>query len=260
MAIIQSKTDLENLRYSCRILMSCFEHTGKLVKGGADCGEINAFAINFMRKYGGEPSFLNYDGYKYGVCISIDNEVAHGIAPFGKKIPDKSIVKLDMGVIYKGMFSDSCITYVVGKVEPKIVEFVNNTKTAMMAGVNVVKAGARLGDIGSAVDSVAKEHGYGNVSALGGHGVGYEVHGAPFVANQGVKGKGERLFENQVICIEPMLTMGKGDVIFDNKKSDGWTVRTRDNSIVAQFEHEVLVTKKGFEILTQIDEKDILPL
>ena len=114
MAIIQKKEDLENLRYSCKILMSCFEHTGKLINAGADCGEINDFAIAFMRKYGGEPSFLNYDGYKYGVCISIDNEVAHGIAPKGKLIPDKSLVKLDMGVNYKGMFSDSCITYIVG--------------------------------------------------------------------------------------------------------------------------------------------------
>lgn len=260
MAIMKTPQDLENLRHSCKILMSTFKWTSKLLKAGADCGDINHFAIDYIRKNGGEPSFLNYNGFKYGVCISINDEVVHGIAPKGKLIPDNSIVKLDMGVIYKGMFSDSARTYIVGKVDEKVEQLVTNTDKALWEGIKEVKNGVRVGDIGFAIDTFAKKHGYGNVYELGGHGVGYAVHEPPFIAHQGQKNKGAKLFENQVICIEPMFTLGSGDVDFDKTKEDGWTVRTSDGSLAAHAEHTILITKKGYEVLTDIPEQDLLPL
>jgi methionyl aminopeptidase len=265
MAIIQSSEDLKKLKYSCLILMSAFHHVSKHIKAGVACGVINDFADKFIRSYGAIPSFLNVDDsgskpYKYAVCISINDEVAHGIAPMDKIIPDNCILTLDMGANYQGLFSDSAMTYIVGEVDERTKKLVEVAKEAMWKGINKVKAGAKLGDIGFAIDSYVQKEGFGNVRVLGGHGVGYSVHEEPFVAHQGMPGKGQRLFENQVICIEPMITNGGHDVFFDDSNDDGWTVRTKDKSWVAQFEHEVLVTKKGFEVLTEFDEKELLPI
>jgi methionyl aminopeptidase len=260
MAIIKNPDELANLRYSCRILMSCFEHVGKMVRAGVSCGDIDDFAIKFIRSYGGEPSFLGYDGFKYAVCSSINDEVAHGISPKSKIIPDNSLVKLDMGVNYKGMFSDSCRSYVVGTIDPKYIQMKDDNLQIILDTIKIVKTGTKLGDIGHNIDSFARAKGYGNVYELGGHGVGREVHEKPFVAHQGKKGTGIRLQENEVICIEPMFTAGKSDVIFDRTSSDGWTVKTKDGSWCAQHEHEILVTKNGSEILTLIKPADVLPI
>lgn len=258
MAIIQSKKDIENLKYSCKILISCINQVKKMTVPGADCGEINDFVANYIAKYNGKPSFLGHRGYKYNICISINDEVVHGLPLPGKKIPDTGLVKLDFGVIYEGMFSDSACTVVLGEVTDPQRRLAAATKEAMWAGINQVKPGVKVGDIGWAVDQSAIASGFGNVYELGGHGVGYGVWEDPFVANQGQKGKGARLFENQAICIEPMLTLGSPDVIFDETKTDGWTVRTADGSWAAHEEHLILVTKKGFEVLTDIPDSELL--
>jgi methionyl aminopeptidase len=265
MAIITDKQELENLRYSCRILMSAFEHAGKMVVAGKSCGEINQFVTEFVRSYGGEPSFLNYGSggmgpFKYAVCISINDEVVHGIAPFDKIIPNNSLVKLDMGVNYKGSFSDSAKTYIVGTVSDEAKKLVEVCEASLQKGMNAVKAGAKVGDIGFAINEYVKQFGFGNVEELGGHGVGRAVHEPPFIPHIGKKGKGSTLMENQVICIEPMLTLGSSEVSFDETKADGWTVRTKDGNLAAHFEHEILITKKGFEILTEISQDQILPI
>jgi methionyl aminopeptidase len=265
MAIITNPEKLKNLKYSCRILMSAFHHAGNMIKAGVSCGDINDFVESFIRSYDAVPSFLNYGSggigpFKYSVCISINDEVVHGIAPKDKIIPDNSLVKLDMGVNYKGMFSDSAKTYIVGKVDDRALKLVEVCEQALYKGINVVKAGAKVGDIGYAINTFVQEHGFGNVEDLGGHGVGIAVHEPPFIPHVGQRGKGPTLMENQVICIEPMLTMGSGDVTYDETRNDGWTVRTADGSLAAHFEHELLITKKGFEILTQISENDILPI
>lgn len=265
MAIITDKQELENLRYSCRILMSAFDHASKLIFAGQSCGEINKFITDFIRSYGGEPSFLNYGNggvgpFKYAVCISINDEVVHGIAPFSKIIPDNSLVKLDMGVNYKGSFSDSAKTYVVGSVSDEALKLVDVCKKSLDEGIKVLKAGAKVGDIGFAINEYVKQFGFGNVEDLGGHGVGRAVHEPPFIPHVGKKGKGSTLMENQVICIEPMLTLGSPIVTFDETTTDGWTVRTKDKSLAVHFEHEILITKKGYEILTEIKPEDILPV
>jgi methionyl aminopeptidase len=260
MSILKNQTDLDNLRFSCRILMSCFHHVKSLIKVGASCGDIDEFATNFIRSYGGEPSFLGYDGFKYAVCSSINDEVAHGISPKTKIIPNNSLVKIDMGVKFKGMFSDSCRTYIVGKPPQEMIDLKERNEIAVEETIKKIKAGTKLGDVGFMIDSYAKKYNYGNVYDLGGHGVGYGVHEKPFVAHQGKKGTGIRLQENQVICIEPMFTSGKSHVSFDRTPEDGWTIKTRDGSWCAQYEQEILIRKDGAEILTQVKVEDILPI
>jgi methionyl aminopeptidase len=265
MAIITDKNELDNLRYSCRILMSAFHHAAAWIKPGMSCGELNKNIDDFMRKYGGIPSFLNYGSgglgpYKYAICLSINDEVVHGIAPYDKIIPENGLIKLDMGVNYKGSFSDSARTYIVGNVSAAAKKLVEVCDQSLLEGINVLKAGAKVGDIGAAIDNYVKQFGFGNVENLGGHGCGRAVHEAPFIPHMGRKGTGARLNENQVICIEPMLTLGSPDVKTDNTAKDGWTIKTVDGSWAAHSEHEILITKKGYEILTQIEDKDILPL
>ena len=137
MSIIKNSEDLANLRHSCRILISCFEHLGGMIRAGISAGELDQFAIAFIRSYDGEPSFLGYQGFKYAICTSINDEVAHGISPITKIIPNNCLVKLDMGVRYKGMISDSCRTYIIGEVDPKYHRLVEVNKEAMMQFITI---------------------------------------------------------------------------------------------------------------------------
>ncbi|NJK70962.1 MAG: type I methionyl aminopeptidase [Thermales bacterium] len=189
--------------------------------------------IDFIRNNNGEPSFLGYQGFGYALCTSINNQVVHGISNQEKIIPNNSLVSLDLGVIYKGMFSDSAKTFIIGEVDKDEKKLVEKTEKALMEGIKVIKAGKKVGDIGAAIDEVAQKNKLGNVLELGGHGVGYAVHEKPFIMNAGRKGNGATLFENQVIAIEPMFTLGTGGVDFDNTKEDGWTVTTSDGSMSA---------------------------
>jgi methionyl aminopeptidase len=259
MAILKNNQDLENLKYSCRILMSCYEHLEDMLRPGISASELDDFAIKFIRSYDAEPSFLGYQGFGYALCTSVNNEVVHGLSNKDKIIPDNSLVSLDLGVVYKGMFSDSAKTFVLGDVPTAAIKLVEKTEMALMEGIKTVKAGKKIGDIGFAINQVAQKNGLGNVLDLGGHGVGYAVHESPFIMNSGRQGVGATLFENQVIAIEPMFTLGSNGVDFDESTSDGWTVRTSDGSLSAHFEHTVLVTKKGHEILTIIEKDQVLP-
>ncbi len=258
MAILKNKTDLENLKHSCLILMSCFHEMSKILKPGISAGELDRFATSFIRSHGGEPSFLGYNGFKYALCTSVDNEVVHGISTDSKIIPNNCLVSLDLGVVYKGMYSDSAKTYIVGEVTQKAQDLVTYTEKSLLEGIKKIKAGSRIGDLGYAINLVAQKHGFGNVMELGGHGVGYAVHEEPWIQHAGTPGKGARLFENQVIAIEPMFTTGSGEVDFDSTNNDGWTVRTKDGSLSAHFEHTILVTKRGCEVLTDIPTSKLL--
>lgn len=256
MSIIKTKEDLENLRYSCKVLMSCHHHIKKILKAGISASKLNDFAIEFGEKYDAKPNFLGYKGFPHSVTVSINDEVVHGFASPEKIIPDNSLVKLDMGFEYKGMHSDAAKTYIVGKVDKEVEEMVEVTKKALWAGISKVKAGVRVGDIGSVIDRVAVDNGYGNVKELTGHGLGYKLHDDPYIPNFGVKGKGVKLFENKLIAIEPMFILG-GDSRIDFDEDDGWTVTTRDGTWSAHEEHDVLVTKDGCEVLTDIKKEDL---
>ncbi len=262
MAILKSKDDLEKLRFSCRITASCLHHLKSLVKQGVSAKILDDFARSFFLKYDAVPSFLNYSGlssrpFQFALCTSINEEIVHGFSSVDKIIPNNSVVGLDLGCNYKGLFSDAAISVIVGKVPDEVNMLVENTKKALWDGIKTVKSGVRVGDIGFAVNRVAKKYKYGNVYELGGHGVGYSVHEDPFIPNQGQKGQGVRLFENQIICIEPMFNLGHDEVDF---MDDGWTVKSKDRSLSAHWEHEVIVTKNGCEVLTHIEKDDILPI
>jgi methionyl aminopeptidase len=256
MAIMKSTQDLEYLRHSSKILRACMYMLEDMLKPGITAYDLDQAAINFIRSHDAEPSFLGYNGFKYALCTSIDNEVVHGVSTKEKIIPQNGLVSLDLGVVYKGLYSDMAMTFIMGEVSEEVTRLVAKTKESMMNAAKAVKAGKRVGDIGFAAGKVAKDAGLGNVLELGGHGVGYAVHEEPFIMHSGIQGKGPRLFENQVIAIEPMLTLGKGDVDFDETNNDGWTVRTLDGSLAAHWEHTVLVTKKGYEILTELERTE----
>jgi methionyl aminopeptidase len=258
MSILKSEQDLERLKHSCLILMSTMKLLSQNLQPGVSAGYLDKIAKEFILSHGGSPSYLGYQGFKYTLCTSINHEVCHGISPDNKIIPDNSLVKLDCGVVYEGMHSDVCVTHVVGQVDQRTQQLVRKTYDTMWAGIGSVKAGARVGDIGAACDFLIRGGGFGNVLDLGGHGVGYEVHDEPFIPHAGRRGYGPRLFENQVITIEPMLTLGGDEVVFDDTRADGWTVRTKDKSWAAQFEHTVLVTKTGSQVLTDIPENQLL--
>lgn len=259
MSFIRSKNDLENLRQSCRILASIFWHLrNTIIKPGLKANVINDFVEDFAKTYHSKPSFKGYKGYPYNLNFSIDHEVTHAFPSHERTVPETGLLKIDIGVQYKGMISDKCETFVIGEVAPEARMLSEVCKEAMNAGIQVVKAGVRLGDIGHAVNELAQKNKLGNVQVLGGHGVGYAMHDDPWIAHYGKPGKGVKLLANQVITIEPMFNLGGDDVIFSEE--DGWTVTTADNSLSAQWEETILVTEKGHEILTKVREQDILPL
>ena len=259
MSIIKNKEDLDNLRHSCRILASCLYHVSKKVVAGVSAGDLNDFAEKFITANGAKPSFKGLYGYPYTLITELNDEVVHGMSPKSKIIPDKSVVSFDCGAIYKGMYSDMCVLLTVGEVSPEIQFLVEKTKEALWAGIKQVKDGKRVGDIGAAVDKVITNNGLGNVLDLGGHGLGYKAHDEPHITHSGKPGTGARLFENMVIAIEPMVTLGSGEVIFEEIAGSGVElVRSADNTWGAHVEHTVLVTKKGYEVLTEISDDLIL--
>ena len=261
MSIIKNQSDLEKLRYSCRILASCLYHVSQMVKPGVSAGELNRFTIDFIKKYDARPAFLGLYGYPYALITELDEEVVHGMSPDDKIIPETCVVSFDCGVNYQGLYSDMCILLTVGDVGPEIKMLVDKTKEALWAGIREVKAGKKTGDIGFAVNKIIKDSGLGNVLDLGGHGLGYKPHDEPHITHAGQRGKGARLFENQVIAIEPMVTLGSGAVDFvPAKGSDLDVVVSRERVASAHVEHTVLVTKKDFEVLTDIPNDKILPI
>lgn len=255
MSVIRSKEDLENLRHSCRILMSCHRHLQTILKPGISAEEIDKFCEEFGKKHGATPAFKTVKDFKYTINFSVDDEITHGLPVKGKVLKDNCLLKIDTGFVYKGMFSDSAQTYIIGQPKTEDIKMSEITKQAMCAGIEQVRAGCTLGDIGNAIDSIAKKYGYGNIRDLGGHGLGYSLHDAPFVPHYGKKGKGLKLFENKIIAIEPMFTLGGNEITV---LKDGWTIKTLDGSHSAQWEADVLVTKNGFEVLTDIKDEDIL--
>ena len=257
---MKNTQDIETLRYSSKILRSCMYMLEDMIRPGMNAAQLDKAAIEYIRSHDAEPSFLGYQGFKYALCTSINNEVVHGVSTDTKIIPENGIVSLDLGVEYKGLFSDMAMTFVMGAIDPHVQMLVDKTKESLYAAIATVKSGCKLGDLGFAAGEVAKKSGFGNVLELGGHGVGYAVHEEPYIMHSGTPGKGQRLFENQVIAIEPMLTAGSGEVQFDESAEDGWTVRTADGSLAAHWEHTVLVTKKGYEVLTDLTREECFSL
>lgn len=244
---IKSEREIELMRKAGEIVGLTHNYLKQFLKPGITTLEIDKLANDFILKQNATPSFKNLYGFPGTICISINEEVVHGI-PSNRKLKDGDIITLDIGACYKGYHGDSAWTYPVGNVNPEILEFLKQTEESLFKGLEVIKAGARVGDIGYAVSEVAEKYNLGVVKELVGHGIGSEVHEDPDVPNYGKKGTGPILKEGMVIAVEPMLNLGTEEIYM---LDDDWTIVTADDLPSAHFEHTVLVTKDGYEILTK---------
>ncbi len=253
---IYSTDEIETLRSGGRRLAQVVAEVAKATKAGVSTFDLNMLAEKLIRDAGDTPSFLGYTPrgatrpFPAALCVSINDEVVHGIPNENKKIiKEGDIVGLDCGIIHKGLITDHAVTVIVGTGDANANKLVSVTEEALMAGIKAARSGARVGDISAAVEKIGTENGYGIVFELGGHGVGHAVHEEPYIPNVGKKGTGPELMPGLVIAIEPMFTEGDARV---RVLADGYTYATKDGSRAAHFEHTILVTKGEAEILTKV--------
>lgn len=250
---VKTKQEIAAMRASGRMLATVLKLLQSRLEPGMSTKDLAVIAAREIEKLGGRPSFLGYQGFPEVICISVNNEVVHGIPRANKIIVDGDIVGLDFGVTYKGMITDSAVSVIAGKPKQKRhIQLLEDTKKALQAGIDSVHDQVRTGDIGWAVEDSLKHpkhRRYGIVRDLVGHGTGHEVHEDPNIPNYGRPHTGPWLSKGMTIAIEPMVTLGT-DRVFIAK--DGWTVMTADSSWSAHFEHTVLVTEIGAEVLTAI--------
>ncbi len=246
MITIKSPREIELLRIAGKIVYETHKYLKPYIKEGIKTKELDKLAEDFIRSKGATPSFKGYEGFPTALCVSINSEVVHGF-PSDRVLKNGDVVSIDIGACYKGYHGDSGWTYKVGEVSEEVNELLKNTEQALYEGLKQVKPGNRIGDVSNAIETYAKEHKLGVVKELCGHGVGTSVHEDPEVPNFGTKNTGPRLKEGMVIAVEPMLTLGRPDVYVH---SNNWTVDTLDGSPSAHFEHTIVVTNDGYEILT----------
>ncbi|MBQ8847018.1 MAG: type I methionyl aminopeptidase [Lachnospiraceae bacterium] len=244
---IKSEREIELMRESGRILSIVHTELAKMIKPGISTLDIDKRCYEVIRDFGCIPSFLNYQGYPASVCVSVNDEVVHGIPNKNRILKDGDLVSLDAGVIYKGYHSDAARTVAVGAVSPEWKRLMDVTKQSFFEGIKYAKPGYRIGDISGAIQDYAESFGYSLVRELVGHGVGRELHEDPQVPNFRTKRKGIRLEPGMTLAIEPMVNMGHYDV---NWLDDGWTVVTADGSPSAHYENTILITDGEPELLT----------
>lgn len=244
---IKTPEEIEFIRGSCVVLSSALAEVIKQVKPGVTGIALNKIAEEFIGDHGGHPSFKGYHGFPAALCISLNDDVVHGI-PTNREFKDGDIISLDGGVFMNGYHGDMAYTVGIGNVKPEVVKLMEVTKQSLFLGIAMAYAGKRTGDIGFAVqDFCERQNPYKCVRELVGHGLGKTLHEDPQVPNYGRKGDGTKLPENCVIAIEPMVNLGKKDVY---TKSDNWTIATQDGLASAHFEHTVLVKPNQAVILT----------
>ena len=243
---IRSDREISLLRQAGHIVFLTHQHLKPFIKAGITTKELDRIAEEFIISKGATPSCKGYEGYPATLCISINEEVVHGI-PSNKKLQNGDIVSIDVCACYKGYHGDSAWTYAVGEISDSKKRLLEYTEKALYEGIKQIKPGNRIGDISSAIEEYATDHNLGVVKELVGHGVGNKLHEEPDVPNYGKKGSGPLLKEGMVIAVEPMLNLGSPDIYM---LEDGWTIVTDDDSPSAHFEHTVVVTRDGYEILT----------
>ena len=254
----KSRAEIERMRRAGRLVAEVLALVESELRPGVTTAHLDALAERHIRAEGGVPSFKGYmGGGRYGrgseafpasLCISIDDEVVHGI-PGEREIRAGSVVSVDAGAIVDGWHGDAARTFIVGDVPAEVRELIDTTRLAMMAGIAAARPGAHVGDISAAVEDIATPGGYGIVRSYVGHGIGTDMHQDPQVPNFRGGGQGLALGPGICLAIEPMLTLGRADVM---TRPDGWTVVTRDGSIAAHFEHTIAITESGPEILTRV--------
>lgn len=246
MIILKSKDEIERIRESGRLAARTLDMAGEHLKAGLSTGQLDKLIHDFIRDHGAIPATLGYKGYPASSCISINEVVVHGI-PGARVINDGDLVKIDVTTILGGYYGDTARTFCVGEVPVEARRLSEATEKAMYLGLGEIKSGARLGDIGAAIQEFIEPQGFSVVRDFVGHGVGRDFHEEPSVAHFGRRGSGLRLKTGMVITVEPMINQGVYNIKI---LKDGWTAVTADNKLSAQFEHTVAVTPDGCDILT----------
>lgn len=247
MISIKSEREIELLRIAGKIVGDTHNYLKQFIKPGITTKKLNNLAYDYILSKGATPSFLNYEGYPASICTSVNEEVVHGI-PSNYKLKEGDIISIDIGACYKGYHGDSAWTYEVGNISQEKKDLMKYTEEALFKGLEQVKEGKRIGDIGNAIETLANKYHLGVVKELVGHGVGNNIHEQPDVPNYGKANTGPLLKAGMVIAVEPMLNLGTADIFL---LDDEWTVVTADDKPSAHFEHTVLITKDGYEILTK---------
>ena len=248
MIIKKNEDEIENIRKACQIAAKVLHSAGKEAKPGMTTKELDSFIDTELVKNGAKAAFKGYRGYRHASCLSVNNEVVHGI-PSDRQLSDGDIIGIDVGAIYNGFYGDTAKTFPVGKVSKSAKKLLQTTEECLEKGIKAVRNGKRIGDLSHVIEEHATSHGYSVVKDLFGHGVGKQLHEDPLIPNFGKPGQGPKIESGMTFAIEPMLNIGKSDI---ETLDDGWTVVTADGSLSAHFEHTILVKNDSVEVLTKI--------
>lgn len=244
---VKSEREIALMRESCRLLAIVHKELEEKLHPGMTTLDIDTLGEKIIRQLGCVPNFKNYNGYPASICVSVNDEVVHGIPSKHRIINEGDIVSLDAGLIYKGYHSDAARTHGVGEISPEARKLIDVTRESFFAGIKMAKAGNHLHDISNAIDAFVRPYGYGIVRELTGHGIGTSLHEDPMIPNFAQRRRGVKLQPGMTLAIEPMINMGKPDVVW---LEDDWTVVTMDGSLSAHYENTVLITDGEPEILT----------
>lgn len=244
---IKSSREIELMRESCRLLSIVHKEMEEAIRPGMSTMEIDILGEKTIRKLGCIPNFKNYNGYPASICVSVNDEVVHGIPSKQRILQEGDIVSLDAGLIYKGYHSDAARTHAVGEISPEAKKLIEVTRQSFFEGIKMAKAGNYLHDISNAIDAYVSQFGYGIVRELVGHGIGTKLHEDPQIPNFAQMRRGPKLRAGMTLAIEPMINMGRADVEW---LDDDWTVVTEDGSLSAHYENTILITEDEPEILT----------
>lgn len=251
MIIVKTPDQIQKMRLAGRITGEALLVARDMIRAGVTTGQIDDKIRHYIEKCGARPSFLGYGGFPGSACVSINDEVIHGIPSHNRVLQEGDIVKVDVGAFIHGYHGDSANTFPVGKVSPEALRLIEVTRRSFELGAEAAgKEGARIGDIGAAIDAYVRENGFATVRKYVGHGVGTDLHEDPNVPNFGTAGRGARICKGMTIAIEPMVNAGTWDVI---ERPDRWTVVTKDGSLSAHYEHTVAITENGVELLTKVE-------
>lgn len=248
MMTLKSKEEIEKMRRACRVVADALLTVRDAIEAGVTTLDLDRIAEEFIVSQGCKPAFKGYLGFKHTLCVSINEEVVHGIPSKKRVLKAGDIVGIDCGAIYQGYFGDSARTYPVGAVAPQASQLMNATEGSLLQGIQEMRPNHRLYDIGAAIQEHAEAQGFSIVKEYVGHGIGTALHEEPQVPNYGVRGTGMRLKEGMVFAIEPMVNVGGPETLL---LSDGWTVVTKDGSLSAHFEDTIAILDKGPEVLTR---------
>ena len=244
---IKSEREIELMRESCRLLAIVHKEMEEAIRPGMSTKDIDILGDSLIRKLGCIPNFKNYNGYPASICVSVNDEVVHGIPHKNRILQEGDIVSLDAGLIYQGYHSDAARTHAVGEISKEARQLIDVTRQSFFEGIKYAKAGNHLHDISAAIQAYAESYGYGVVRELTGHGIGRHLHEDPAIPNFKPVGRGIKLRPGMTLAIEPMINMGRPDVEW---LDDDWTVVTADGSLSAHYENTILITEGEPEILT----------